>query len=518
MTTFVAPPARRGRVVRPGAWSLPTWTVPVVATAVVLARLPFLGHAPGPDESGFLLVGGQWNGAGSSLYGNYWVDRPPLLVTIFRAASLLGGLPALRLIGCVAVLVIVVGCAHAARLIHGEQASRCAALTAAALCVSPLLGDYEVNGELLAAPFVVGGIIAVVSALHATAAEQSLRWAALAGACAMCALMVKQNFADVAVFGAVAFVVAAARSDITWRRCLSVSSAATVGAVGALAVLSLWTMAHGTSLRGVFDAMYPFRLQAGRVIAAGGRVHAAARFGGLVGVAMSAMVIPLVILIVLDAVGRRRRSPVSWALLATTAFALASVLVGGNFWHHYLVGLIVPVSLAVGVAAADRGFLVRPVVGLAVASAAIAWAGSLALPQGSEGDTIGSAIASVARPTDTIVNLYGHADIVQTSGLSSPYEHLWSLPVKTLDPTLTELDAVLSGPHAPTWLITSRTVRSWGLQTASTADVVARRYRKIDTMCGRTIYLRDGIDRAAPRPATACHGAFLITTMKEAQP
>ncbi|NRQ51085.1 hypothetical protein [Aeromicrobium stalagmiti] len=520
MTTIATRPTLPGRGVRPGtrSRSLPSWTVPAAAVVAVLARLPLLGHAPGPDESGFLLVGAQWNGAGTSLYGNYWVDRPPLLVTIFRAASLLEGVPALRIIGCFAVLLVVLGCACAATLMHGEQVGRWAAVTAAALCVSPLLGGYAVNGELLAAPFVVGGIIAVISALRADDEGQSVRWSVLAGACAVSALMVKQNFADVAVFGSVAFVLSAVRSDITWRRLVALTAAASVGAAVALGVLSVWTVAHGTSLRGVFDAMYPFRVEAGQVIAAGGRVHSTARLHGLLAVAFSAMVIPLMCLVLVDVVRRRRRSPVWWALLATLTFATASVLIGGNFWHHYLVGLVVPVSLAVGVTAADRAPVIRALVGLAVASAVLAWVGSLALPQGSEGETVGTGIASVAQPKDTIVNLYGHADVVQTSGLSSPYEHLWSLPVKTLDPSLTELDAVLAGPDAPTWLVTGRSIRSWGLDTDATAALVARDYRKVSTVCDRTIYLRNGTDRAAPQPITTCRGASLASSTKESQP
>lgn len=519
MTALVhpAPTATCGRPVSHRGLTLPAWTVAASATAAVLARTPFIGHAPGPDESGFLLVGAQWNSAGSSLYGNYWVDRPPLLVTIFRLASLLGGVPALRIIGCVAVLLIVLGCARAAWLIRGMQAARWAALTAAAWCVSPLLGGYAVNGELLAAPFVVGGIIAVISALRATGEGQSVRWGLLAGTCAACALMVKQNFADVAVFAAVALVMSAARGDITLRRLTSLSAAATVGAVAVLAVLSVWTVAHGTSLGGVFDAMYPFRVRAAHVISAGdGRLHAATRLRGLVAVAVSTMLVPLMALVLLDAARRRRRDLLSWSVLALLVFAVACVLVGGNFWHHYLVGLIVPVSVAGGMAAADCRLLVRPVVALAVASAVLGWTGSLALPQGSEGKTIGTAIASVSQPGDTIVNLYGHADVVQTSGLTSPYEHLWSLPVKTLDPSLTELDAVLSGPDAPTWLVTGRSVRSWGLQTAGTAAIIVRDYRKIDTICNRTIYLRVGAVRAAPPPFANCRGASLVKTMKRA--
>src|SRR6478609_3539986 len=63
----------------------------VITVVAVVVRLPFLATDPRRDEAGFLLVGQQWNGAGSSLYGDYWVDRPPLLITIFRIASQLGG-------------------------------------------------------------------------------------------------------------------------------------------------------------------------------------------------------------------------------------------------------------------------------------------------------------------------------------------------------------------------------------------------------------------------------------------
>ena len=64
---------------------------------------------PSPDEAGFLSVGAQWQPGGTSLYGDYWVDRPPLLITIFRLAAELGGLVPLRLVGCLATLLAVLG-------------------------------------------------------------------------------------------------------------------------------------------------------------------------------------------------------------------------------------------------------------------------------------------------------------------------------------------------------------------------------------------------------------------------
>src|SRR4051812_17526166 len=262
MATLVHP--RRDGLVSVRVRGLPAWAVPVATTVAEASRLPFIGHAPGPDEAGFLLVGRQWDGAGTSLYGNYWVDRPPLLITIFRVADSAGGLTALRLIGCLAVATLVLGCARVADLIGGVQAARWAAVTVAALSVS--LVGYEVNGELLAAPFIVGGMAAVISATRAVGARRAATLAGVAGGLAMAAILIKQNFADVAVFGAIAFLIAGIRREIPRQRMMQLIGASAVGALLILVVVSVWTAMHGTSLSGVFDAMYPFRIKAGHVM------------------------------------------------------------------------------------------------------------------------------------------------------------------------------------------------------------------------------------------------------------
>ncbi|MGZ5407108.1 MAG: hypothetical protein ACXWX1_05075, partial [Aeromicrobium sp.] len=82
--------------------------------------------------------------------------------------------------------------------------------------------------------------------------------------------------------------------------------------------------------------------------------------------------------------------------------------------------------------------------------------------------------------------------------------YLWSLPVKTLDPRLQELDRVLSGPHAPTWFVTWNRVRSWGLDSATVQAVVRRDYRPVDRICGHTVYLRKGATRPELRAPTVC--------------
>jgi hypothetical protein len=492
----------------------PAWVVVASATTAVVGRLPFLAHAPSPDEAGFLLVGGQWHGTGTSLYGNYWVDRPPLLITIFRLADRLGGLTALRLIGCLAVALVVVGSARVAGLIGGQRAAGWAAVTAAGLCLSPLLGGYEVNGELLAAPFTLGGITAVILAVRSTARPRAVLAAVAAGACAMASLLIKQNLADVAVFAAAAFTLSSWRRDRDRFWSLTLSAIAGASATGLL--VAVWTVQHGTSLTGVFDAMYPFRVHADRVQAAGGSQHSIARLTGLAAAAALSGLGLLLLAAVRDVVRHRRREPLWTALVAMTAFAVASVLLGGNYWHHYLVELIVPVSIAAGVLATRRGLATRSLVAYVAIAGSFCWALDLTAPQGSTGQTVGQAVAASAQRGDTIVTAWGHADVTYASGLRSPYAQLWSLPVKTLDPSLTGLDSVLTGPTAPTWFVAWNHVRSWGLDTARTSSILAQDYRLAGTVCGRMIYLRAGVDRPAPTVVGDCHGS--MAPLKELRP
>lgn len=483
---------------------LPWWTSGAVAVLAVVARLPFLGHAPGPDEAGFLLVGAQWDGPGSSLYGDYWVDRPPLLITIFRFAAELGGLTALRLIGCLAVFLVIVGSAWVARLLAGVQAARWTAIVAAALCLSPLLGGYAVNGELLAAPFIVAGFLLAVAALHARRDRTAGVFAGLAGLLGVCAILVKQNLADVAVFGFAAYAAAWLLGEISRRRLVVLGAALVLGGALASWLASLWTTWHGTSLSGVFEAMYPFRVRAADVIASTGRSGAAEQLSGLLGAAVVSGIGLVLVLLGWDVARRQRRNALTWALLATLLFGLASVLLGGSYWHHYLIQLIAPSAIAVGVITVEGRRRSRTVILYVAAAAVVAWGIGFALPDGSSGTAAGTAIRDASRPDDTIVSVWGHPDVVLTSGLASPYEHLWSLPVRTLDPDLEEFVAVLRGPRAPTWLVVRPGARTWGLPIERIDRVVARDYREVATVCGLTIFVRADADRPVPRRTSGC--------------
>ena len=483
----------------PAALPLTRLVVPASAAVAVAARLPFLHSALAPDEAGFLLVGQQWRPGGTALYGSYWVDRPPLLVTLFRLASDLGGEVPLRLMGCLATAIVVLGCAHVARTIAGHRAAAGAAAMAAGLCVSPLMGGLAVNGELLAAPFVVVGLAAMLTAVHERREGHAAMAAALAGAATVAALLVKQNMADVGVFAAVVLLVGWRRGEVPGRRLRTATASYVAGAVLALAVTAGWTLLHGTSLAGVYDAMYPFRIQAGRLMAsAGHHRHATARLWALIdswvvsggGAVMAAVVWALAT--------RRIGGTVVWALVATVTFDVVSVALGGNYWHHYLIQLVVPIAVLSGLLVARHQPAMRTILVSSLVVAAFSWAGTLTGPGTSTASTDGRAIGAVARTGDTIVTAFGHADLTQASGLRSPYPYLWSLPALTLDPHLTTLDSVLTGPHAPTWFVGLGYLRALGPAGRTTDRVLHADYHLVADLHGRSVYLRNGVTRPIP--------------------
>lgn len=471
----------------------------IAAAITVLARLPFVNSPLSPDEAGFLVVARQWHAGGTSLYGNYWVDRPPLLVAIFGLAARLGGAVPLRLMGMVAAVVTVVLAACLARLIGGARAGAPAAVIAAAFLANPGLGAIAVNGELLAAPVVLGGLFAVVAALRADSVQSVTKWAALAGGLTVAALMIKQNMADVVVFTAVAVILSWWQGSVRGRHLGLVVAAGAAGMVATLSIVAAWTWAHGTSLSGVYDAMYPFRFRASEVMSKYGSAGGAAeRSHQLLVTSLGSGLLIVVVTCCAAVVAGRMRGPIFTAMLAVLVFDAVSIVLGGNFWSHYLVQPIGVAATLAGVLLSRWRMGTSAVVGVVAAVAVTAWVPAVASPPAGTEAAIGSAIDSVSQPNDTIVTMWGNAQSVEASGLSSPYPYLWSLPVKTLDPELEVLNQTLAGPSAPTWIVTWHQVRSWGLDTKRTSKLLASRYHQVAAPCGHTIYALDGADRAAP--------------------
>jgi 4-amino-4-deoxy-L-arabinose transferase-like glycosyltransferase len=488
--------------------------VPLTMLAVVLTRLVFVARPPTPDEAGFLTVASQWHVGGTSLYGNYWVDRPPLLIGIFRLADLAGGLTALRVIGALAAAVTVALLASTARRLFGSRAVVPTAVVAAGLLVSPMLGALAVNGELLAAPFIALGIRLAVEAVE-TDDPLAARGAALgAGFTAVLALLVKQNMADVVVFALVCWVVAWRTRRVSRRTLADLVALAAVGGAVGYAVVMLWAMAHGTSPLGVYEATYPFRVHAGHVLAETPGNTAEVRLSRLGASAVLSGALLVVVAFGVLVVRRARREPVLWALLALGAFAAASIYAGGSYWLHYLIQAVPFVALAAGAIAAGvpavrARWWSAVLAGIVAVSAAVALTVTLIHPPPMPGAVVGTALADAAQPGDTVLSAFGDADILRATGMTSPYPYLWSLPSRTLDPDMALLRGILAGPDAPTWIVVRGTHTMERLGQHGAAAMIENRYRVVGEVCGRSIYLQRGLVRPALDTSGSCSGLVL---------
>lgn len=483
--------------------------MPIALAALVLVRLLEIRGGGSPDEGGFLVVAGQWRAGGTSLYGDYWVDRPPLLIAIFKVADATGGLLSLRIIGILAAAAAVLLLSSTSLRVFGRRAAGWTAVIAAALLVTPLYGAIDVNGELLALPLVALGIRAAVEAVLAEDLLLARGAGLLTGFTAVAALLVKQNMVDVLVFATVCWLLAWRLHRIGGRRLRDLAVLALLGGALAYAAVMLVALAHGTSPAGVYEATYPFRVEAAKVIAASTSDTAAVRLHRLWLAFLLSLAPAVLAAFAVRGVWRSRFPEVVWAVVATGAWVTFSVVAGGSYWLHYLIESVPVVALAAGALSLRALGLLRVLAGLVVTSALVAATVVVLHPTPTPGSTVGHAIEDSARPGDTLVSLFGDADILRTTGMSSPYAYLWSLPSRTLDPDMARLRGVLGGSAAPTWVVVRGPGTVARLAEHGAMTVIEQRYRVIGEVCGRTVYLRRDLARPPVDQDGRCAGTVL---------
>lgn len=475
----------------------------LAATVAVAARVALLRVPLSSDEAGFLIIGAQWH-PGHSLYGNYWVDRPPGLIAIFSVADAWGGQVALRLIGALVAASSVLAAAWLAKVVADRQRGRPAvtAVLVAALLSSALLDVSLVDGEILALPFVMVGLTALLLAarplLDPTIDSRSHGWAVLAGACGATAVLIKQNFVEVAVATLVVGATVAVRRNR--HSALLLLGVVSAGAAAAVAGFLAFSVARGTSLSGLWYATVVFRIHASAVIAASATHATTDRAHLLVGAALLSGA-PLALLLFRGLPWRRRslaarsagaKDPArTWLCLAIVTTEVSSIALGGSYWLHYLVQVVPGVALLAATASARspaRAPAWRPGAGPAViallatvvSSAAASWALEVAHPRVRTSDeqaVIGFLRAHADRGRSVVV-AYGNAGLVRDAGMTSPYPDLWSLPVRVRDPHLVGLTQLLDGPAGPEWVVVQNdTLDSWGIVGAGGDLALSRHYR-----------------------------------------
>lgn len=489
---------RAGRQ-RMSAIGRPAW---LLAALAALAGVPFVEWPLSPDEGGFLLVASQWH-PGPSLYGHYWVDRPPLLVALFDLADHLGGETGLRILST-GVVVSTVLLTSVLTRVAANGRTLTPVLVAAIFISTPLFGT-EVDGELLSVPFVLLGMVWLVRACRASP-PAAAAWCAGAGIAGMAAALVKQNVVDVFVVAAVLVGVIATGSGL--RRALVLAAGTAAGATGGLGVALAMAEVRGTEPSMLWDALVVFRAHAMSVIHASATISTTDR---LVTLLVAAVLSggPLVVAALAlglrgpvradsdpdEVVPDRSVPDLRLPALAVLVWELAAVAGGGSYWLHYLVGLV-PGMVLLAVAAAQRGTRLRRSTGLALAFALASCLTALvvvanATPPNTADLAVATYLRSHRSPGDSVVVGFGHPNIVYDSGLDSPYENLWSLPVRVRDSSLSELTRVLQGRQAPTWVVVSGpSLATWGVDATTAERVLDADYQRATSVGPYVVWRR----------------------------
>ena len=172
----------------------------------------------------------------------------------------------------------------------------------------------------------------------------------------------------------------------------------------------------------------------------------------------------------------------SWGALGMAGWELFGVVAGGSYWLHYLTGLVPGVLLLLVLVPWTRRWrrlLALCLCYVVVASTAL-WVQHVTsnLPVTVADDArVAGYLRGHAEPSDGVVVAFGHPDIVAGSGLVSPYEYLWSLPVRVRDPDLHELSGIMTGSQAPRWVVVAGdSLDSWGLNATTAQALLQQHY------------------------------------------
>jgi hypothetical protein len=319
-------------------------------------------------------------------------------------------------------------------------------------------------------------------------------------------VLVKQNFVCGLAFGAAVLVASALTGELRRTRVVTALGCGAVGAAAVVAATVGWAAAAGVDLRELWFATYEFRTRATSLLSDQDRPGPSPRvatltasflFSGL------AMVVVLLLAAAPAVVRDRAHRRYLAGVVALAAVATAGVLLGGSWWRHYLVQLIPTAALVTALLVPRTGWLsdaARAAGVLVGVSAGIGTvAGAVVESRPPEQVRVARHLAEAAGPGDTGVVTWGHAEVLFYAGLTSPYPHLWSLPIRTLDEDLSQLLDVMRGPDPPTWVVRWNPFSSWQLDDhRELVEVVSERYELVAEPCGRWVFLLRGEERHLP--------------------
>ena len=476
---------------------------------VVLVRATYVLRPLRNDEGGYLLVARQWHAGGEFLYGDYFVDRPPLLMLVFGIASLIEWDQAIRALAIPFVLVFVLAGWRAGTLLGGPAGGRWAAVVAAGIMCSPALAAEQADGELFGAALVMAALAMTLSAWHAEPAPRRFGRAVAAGVLAAAAPLVKQSLLEGLLLLAGLVLAGWWGRGADRRRALVVGGGGLLGALIPCAFFVLWLAAASIGPADAWHDLVGSRGVAFDAIWSSSPDDSVRRAGQLLVLGTVAGLLPVVCTWLLGARRGRVCGSVEARLITLLlVFGVVGIASGGAYWPPYLLQLAPAAVLAAGAMApsvsvpgawmrgSSRMIATAALVGTLVSGVVYA-----TVPSAWSSQRIGEWLAGSKAAGDTGFVAYGLPSVLEAADMPSPYPHLWSAAMRTLDPEQIRLRATLAGATAPTWIVQVNGLDAWGIDDGSRLrDLVDQRYRIVTEICGYRVWLRQDVTRELAAP------------------
>ncbi len=477
---------------------------------VVLVRATYALRPLRNDEGGYLLVARQWHTGGEFLYGDYFVDRPPLLMLVFRAAALTGWDQAIRVFAVPFVVLFVLAGWRAGTLLAGRAGGRWAAVVAAGIMCSPALAAEQADGELFGAALVMAALALALTARDAGSATSRFGWAVTAGVFAAAAPLVKQSLLEGLLLLAGLVLHDCWGRGADRRRAFLVGAGGLLGASLACALSWLWLAAARIQPADAWHDLVASRGVAFDVLWSTSPDDSIRRAGLLLVLGTATGLLPVVTTWLLTARGGTRHGAVDGRLISLLlVFGIVGIASGGAYWPPYLLQLAPVAVLAAGAlapSASRPGAWMRGCCRLVAAAAVVGTLVSsvvhATVPSTWASQRTGEWLADSKAAGDTGFVAYGLPSVLETADMPSSYPHLWSAAMRTLDPGQARLRATLAGPDAPSWIVQVNGLDAWGIDEGSRLrHLVHQRYRVVAEICGYRVWLRQDLSRAlAPAP------------------
>jgi putative flippase GtrA len=483
------------------------WVLFAIAITLVL-RAPWLDAPLGNDEGGLAYIASSWNDDGAFLYGDSFIDRPPGLLLIFRLAVATGGTAAVRTIGVVAAILLILIVTMLVRELGGSRPAKWGAALTGLMASSAAMGAVFLPAEALAVLPSACSVLLLVIAVRLPRARPKLLFGA--GALAIMSLLVKQSFGDALMAGVVFLTAAGLLARFPKRDLLKAMAAYSLGALTVIAALEIWEHVTAVPDGSVSYALIGFRLD--------GLDALAGSAGGLPGRFAERLLPPLVasglaLLVVWSVFGLRRLRSDRLLLVTISAWGAAGaagVLAGGSYWPHYLLQLVpflvVTASLALAAKPSWRTKATAATLATLATGALVVGPSISSAAHDVHAPVAGKYLRELARPGDTAYVLYSQPNILYYSGMRSPYPYSWSLMMRAIPGAEARLRALLRSPERPTWILGWNSPNDYGLDSnGKTERLLVANYREVTKVCGYPVLLRSHARRIIlDPPSSAC--------------